>query len=55
MALALENALDHIWGVPIRRRANPLLARLRALLWIAVLGGITLLGARARVGERIRD
>jgi YihY family inner membrane protein len=44
VALALENALDHIWGVPIRRRVNPLLARLRALLWIAVLGGITLVG-----------
>jgi membrane protein len=42
VALALENALDHIWGVPISRRANPLLARLRALLWIAVLGGVTL-------------
>ncbi len=42
VALALENALDHIWGVPIRRRANPLLARLRALLWIALLGGVTL-------------
>ena len=25
VALAIENALDHIWGVPIRRRANPLL------------------------------
>ena len=35
VGLAIENALDHIWGVPIRRRANPLLARLRALLWIA--------------------
>ena len=44
VALALENALDHIWGVPIRRRANPLLARLRALLWIAVIGGVTLIG-----------
>ena len=44
VALALENALDHIWGVPIRRRVNPLLARLRALVWIAVLGGITLIG-----------
>ena len=42
VALALENALDHIWGVPIRRRANPLVARLRALVWIALLGGITL-------------
>jgi membrane protein len=44
VALALENALDHIWGVPIRQRVNPLLARLRALLWIALLGGITLVG-----------
>src|SRR3954447_17588150 len=42
VALALENAQDHIWGVPIRRRANPLLARLRALLWIAAIGGVTL-------------
>jgi YihY family inner membrane protein len=44
VALALENALDHIWGVPIRRRANVLLARVRALVWIAVLGGITMAG-----------
>jgi membrane protein len=44
VALAIENALDHIWGVPIQRRANPLLARLRALIWIAVLGGVTLIG-----------
>jgi membrane protein len=44
VALAIENALDHIWGVPIRRRANPLFARLRALVWIAVLGGVTLIG-----------
>jgi membrane protein len=44
VALALENALDHIWGIPIRRRANPLLARLRALVWIVLLGGITVVG-----------
>jgi YihY family inner membrane protein len=44
VALALENALDHIWGVPIRGRANPIYARLRALLWIVALGGITLVG-----------
>ena len=44
VALAIENALDHIWGVPIRRRANPLFARLRALIWIAALGGVTLIG-----------
>jgi membrane protein len=44
VALALENALDHVWGVPIRRRANPIFARLRALVWIVVLGGVTLAG-----------
>jgi membrane protein len=44
VALALENALDHIWGVPIRRRTNPLLGRLRALLWIASIGALTLIG-----------
>jgi YihY family inner membrane protein len=44
VALAFENALDHIWGVPIHRRANPLLARVRALAWIAAIGGITLVG-----------
>jgi membrane protein len=44
VALALENALDHIWGIPIRSRANPIYARVRALVWIAVLGGITLVG-----------
>jgi membrane protein len=44
VALAVENALDHIWGVPIRRRVNPVVARLRALVWIALLGGITILG-----------
>jgi membrane protein len=44
VALALENALDHIWGVPIRRRVNPLLARVRAVRWIALLGAITLVG-----------
>jgi inner membrane protein YhjD len=44
VALALENALDHIWGVPIRHRANPVYARLRALVWIVALGGVTLAG-----------
>ena len=45
VALALENALDHIWGIPFKRRANPVMARIRALLWIAILGGITIVGA----------
>ena len=45
VALALANALDHIWGIPFKRRANPVMARIRALLWIAILGGITIVGA----------
>ena len=45
VALALENALDHIWGIPFKRRANPVMSRIRALLWIAILGGITIVGA----------
>jgi YihY family inner membrane protein len=45
VALALENALDHIWGVPFKRRANPVMARLRALFWIAILGAIIIVGA----------
>lgn len=45
VALALENALDHIWGIPFRRRANPIMARLRAFLWIGILGGIIIAGA----------
>jgi YihY family inner membrane protein len=37
--LAVENALDHIWGVPHSRRANALHRRARALLLLVVLGG----------------
>jgi YihY family inner membrane protein len=44
VALALENALDHIWGVPIRRRVNPVFGRLRAVVWIAAFGVITFAG-----------
>jgi membrane protein len=49
VCLALENAFDQIWGVPFKRRANAVLRRVRALIWLAVLGVImvagTLLGA----------
>jgi membrane protein len=44
VALAIENALDHIWGVPFKRRANPLMSRLRALVWIGILGGVLVVG-----------
>jgi YihY family inner membrane protein len=45
VCLALEYAFDRMWGVPHTRRANFVWARLRALAWIAVLGGVTLAGA----------
>jgi len=36
--LAGENAMNHLWGVPFRRRPDALRARLRALLLLAVFG-----------------
>jgi membrane protein len=45
VCVALEYAFDRIWGVPSKRRANYVMARLRALAWIAVLGLVTLVGA----------
>jgi membrane protein len=45
VCLALEYAFDRIWGVPSKRRSNFVMARLRALAWIAVLGLVTLVGA----------
>ena len=38
VCLALEYAFDRIWGIPSKRRSNYVMARLRALAWIAVLG-----------------
>jgi len=40
--LAAENAMNHLWGVPFKRRPNPLRARGRALLLLLLLGGGTL-------------
>jgi membrane protein len=37
--LAAENAMNHLWGVPFRRRPDFLRARLRALLLLLLLGG----------------
>jgi uncharacterized BrkB/YihY/UPF0761 family membrane protein len=37
--LAAENAINQIWGVPFRSRPSFLVARGRALLLLAVLGG----------------
>lgn len=52
--LATENAMNHLWGVPFRRRPNFLRARGRALLLLAVFGVSTLaatgLGALGTIG-----
>jgi len=52
--LASQNAMNHLWGVPFKRRPDPLHARARALLILLVLGGgalaTTILGGLATVG-----
>jgi membrane protein len=40
--LAAQNAMNHLWGVPFKRRPDPLRARGRALLLLVLLGGGTL-------------
>jgi membrane protein len=47
VCLALEHALDRIWGVTGKRRAGFVWARLRAVAWLGVLGGVTLAGVLA--------
>jgi membrane protein len=52
--LAAQNAMNHIWGVPFKRRPDPIQARGRALLLLLLLGGgalaTTILGSLATVG-----
>jgi YihY family inner membrane protein len=52
--LASQNAMNHLWGVPFKRRPDPLHARGRALLLLVLLGGgalaATILAALATVG-----
>lgn len=54
--LASQNAMNHLWGVPFKRRPDPLRARGRALLLLLLLGGAalatTILAALATVGAR---
>jgi YihY family inner membrane protein len=45
VCLALEYAFDRIWGISPKRRSSFVWARLRALAWIGVLGGVTIVGA----------
>jgi membrane protein len=52
--LAAQNAMNHLWGVPFKRRPDPIHARARALLLLLLLGGgalaTTILGSLATVG-----
>lgn len=52
--LAAQNAMNHLWGVPFKRRPDPLRARGRALMLLALLGGgalaTTILAALTTVG-----
>lgn len=54
VCLAAENAMNHLWGVPFRRRPNALRARGHALMLLAVFGlgaiSSTALGALGTVG-----
>jgi membrane protein len=40
--LAAQNAMNQLWGVPFKRRPDPLRARGRALLLLLLLGGATI-------------
>jgi membrane protein len=54
--LAAQNAMNHLWGVPFKRRPDPLRARGRALVLLLLLGGgavaTAILAALATVGTR---
>jgi membrane protein len=54
--LASQNAMNHLWGVPFKRRPDPLHARGRALALLLLLGGgalaTTVLAGLATVGAR---
>jgi membrane protein len=54
--LAAQNAMNHLWGVPFKRRPDPLHARGRALLLLLLLGGgalaTTIIAALATVGAK---
>jgi YihY family inner membrane protein len=56
-AVAIQNTLDVVWGVPVNKRPNPFLARLRSLLMLALLGAgvllTTVLTALSGFGEQI--
>jgi YihY family inner membrane protein len=55
--LAAENAMDQLWGIPLRRRPGFLRARAKALLLLVLLGGgalaTTVLGSLGTVGSSL--
>lgn len=55
--LAAQNAMNHLWGVPFKRRPDALRARGHALLLLSVLGGglvaTTVLGSLGTVGAQL--
>ncbi len=38
VAVAIQNAFNQVWGVPVHRRRDPIRARLRSLLLLGLLG-----------------
>jgi membrane protein len=56
VVLAAQNAMNHLWGVPFKRRPDPLHSRGRALVLLSLLGGgllaTTILASLATVGAR---
>jgi len=38
VAVAIQNAFNQVWGVPVHRRPDPIRARLRSLLLLGLLG-----------------
>jgi YihY family inner membrane protein len=56
VAVAIQNALDVVWGVPVNKRPNPFLARLRSFLLLGLLGAgvllTTVLTAVSGLGEQ---
>ena len=57
VAVAIQNAFNQVWGVPVHRRPDPVRARLRSLLLLGLLGlGVlltTALSAVVAIGERL--
>jgi membrane protein len=57
VSVAIQNAFDQVWSVPVNKRPNPFLARLRSLLMLVLLGaGVTLttaLSAVSGLGEQL--